>query len=206
MRAPNARKGGCGVNAVAPTAITEPHAAVRPVWVRVVRGEIRLGRRRVELVPAQIFADVPPGFLGPRALALITDNAQWLTYLSLARPLVLQPSSVEGRYTIVAGLETWCAVRAVGLLATPVMLNGCVLETPHEDPESIAGLLLALSTGMTTRTPRGTIARRTRALLDQVLDEGQRLLVAEVSDLHGVSRQALSGADRRTGTNGRGLE
>jgi len=68
----------------------------RPVWIRVVGGESRLGMRRVALAPAQIFTDVPPRFLRPRALALMKGDAQWLTYLSLARPLVLgrQPNAV----------------------------------------------------------------------------------------------------------------
>jgi len=170
----------------------------RPVWIRVVGGESRLGMRRVELAPAQIFTDVPPRFLRPRALALMKGDAQWLTYLSLARPLVLG-SSAERGYTIVAGLETWCVARAVSSRTTPVLLYGCVVETRHKDAESLAALLLALSTATTTRPPRGTIARRTRALLGQVLGEGQRLLAAEVCDLHGVSRQALWGADRKTG-------
>jgi len=155
--------------------------------------------RRVELAPAQIFTDVPPRFLRPRALALVKVDAQWLTYLSLARPLVLHPSSAGRGYTIIAGVETWCVARAVSSRTTPVLLYGCVVKTPHKDAESLAALLLALSTGTTTRTPRGTIARRTQVLLGQVLGEGQQLLVAEVCDLHGVSRQALWGVDRKQG-------
>ena len=173
--------------------------SVRAVWIRIRRGEVRLGRRRVELTPAQIFANVPPRLPRPRALALMQGNPCWLTCLSLARPLVLQRSSAEGGYTIVAGLETWCVARAVSSRTTPVLLYGCVVTTPHKDAESLAALLLALSTGTTTRTPRGAIARRTRALLGQVLGEGQQLLVADVCDLHGVSRQALWSVDRKQG-------
>src|SRR5262245_10170776 len=188
------------MSARAPKFKPPPLGPVRPARIRVVRGESWLGRRRVVLVPAQIFADDPPGIPRRRALALMTSSAWWLTNLSLVRPLVLQPSATVDRYTIVAGLETWWVALAVGPRAAPVAVYGYVLDTPHEDPEPIAALLRAISTGMTTRTPRGTIARKTRALLDRLLDKAQRLRVAEVSDLHGISRQALWDANKKTGT------
>jgi hypothetical protein len=124
-------------------------------------------------------------------------DPRWLTCLSLARPLVLQRSA-EGGYTIVAGLETWCVARALSSGATPVVLYGCVLETLRDDTESIAALLLALSTGTTAGMARATIARITAPLLGRILSDGQGLGVAELAELHGVSRQAVFNAGKKT--------